>query len=157
MLFGKLGVGFSSTAELLYPKMKFRLRLIRTRPSFYMIGDNPNVSVGLVDCSPYTRHIALKDDYHKETCLHTILWSSITWGLQQWFLTLPLDETSSSMKIFLTKLQFVQLLLQGMQIKCKLSIHSIAPWKSSLVLSLWSQSNEKTQKWSTKWRFWRWR
>ena len=46
--------------------MKIRLRLIRARPNFYMISDNPNVSLGIVDCSPYTRRIALKDDYHKK-------------------------------------------------------------------------------------------
>ena len=31
-----------------------------------MISDNPNVSLGNMDCSLYTRRIALKDDYHKE-------------------------------------------------------------------------------------------
>ena len=31
-----------------------------------MISDNPNVSLGIVDCSLYTRCIALKDDYHKK-------------------------------------------------------------------------------------------
>ena len=66
MLYGKLGVDFFSTSELLYPNMKIRLRLIRARPSFYMISDNPNVSFGIVDCSLYTRRIALKDDYHKK-------------------------------------------------------------------------------------------
>ena len=65
MLFGKLGVDFFSTSELLYPNVKFRLRLIRARPNFYMISDNPNVSLGIVDCSLYTRRIALKDDYQK--------------------------------------------------------------------------------------------
>ena len=66
MLYGKLGIDFLSTSELLYPKMKIRLRLIRARPNFYMISDNPNVSLGIVDCSMYTRRIALKDDYHKK-------------------------------------------------------------------------------------------
>ena len=66
MLYGKLRVDFFSTSELLYPKMKVRLRLIRARPNFYMISDNPNVSLGIVDCSLYTRRIALKDDYHKK-------------------------------------------------------------------------------------------
>ena len=66
MLYGKLGVDFFSTSELLYPNMKFRLRLIRARPNFYMISDNHNVSLGIVDCSLYTRRIALKDDYHKK-------------------------------------------------------------------------------------------
>ena len=31
-----------------------------------MISDIPNVSLGNVDCSLYTRRIALKDDYHKK-------------------------------------------------------------------------------------------
>ena len=31
-----------------------------------MIRDNPNVGLGIVDCSLYTRPIALKDDYHKK-------------------------------------------------------------------------------------------
>ena len=66
MLYGKLRVGFFSTSELLYPNMKIRLQLIRARPNFYMICDNPNVSLGFVDSSLYTRRIALKDDYHKK-------------------------------------------------------------------------------------------
>ena len=51
---------------MLYPNLKLRLRLIRARPIFYMISDNPNVSLGNVDCSLYTRRIALKDDYLKK-------------------------------------------------------------------------------------------
>ena len=43
MLYGIFGVDFLSTSELLYPSMKIRLRLIRARPKFYMISDNPNV------------------------------------------------------------------------------------------------------------------
>ena len=66
MLYGKLGVDFFSTSELLYLNMKVRLRLIRAGPNFYMISHNPNVSLGIVDCSLYTRRIALKDDYHKK-------------------------------------------------------------------------------------------
>ena len=46
--------------------MKVRLQLIRGRPNFYMIRDNPIVSLELVDCSLYTRRIALKDDYHQK-------------------------------------------------------------------------------------------
>ena len=66
MLYGKLGIDFFSTSELLYPNMKIKLRLIRARPNFYMISDNPNVSIGIVDCSLYTRRIALNDDCHKK-------------------------------------------------------------------------------------------
>ena len=46
--------------------MKFRLRLSKARPNFYMISDNTNVSLGAVDCSLYTRRIALKDDYRRK-------------------------------------------------------------------------------------------
>ena len=66
MLFGKLEINFFSISELLYPNMKIRLRLIRARPNFYMISDNPKFSFGIVDCSLYTRRIALKDDYHRK-------------------------------------------------------------------------------------------
>ena len=66
MLYAKLGVDFFSTPEFLYPNMKIRLRLIRARPNFYMISDNPNVSLGILDCSLYTRRIALKDDHQKK-------------------------------------------------------------------------------------------
>ena len=66
MLYGKLGVHFFSTSELLYPNMKIRLRIIRARPNFYMISDNPNVNLGIVHSSLYTRRIALKDDHHKK-------------------------------------------------------------------------------------------
>ena len=65
MLYGKLGTDFFSTSELLYPNMKIRLRLIRAGPNFYMISDNPNVFLGIVDCSLYSRRIAPKDDYQK--------------------------------------------------------------------------------------------
>ena len=66
MLYGRLGVEFISTSELLYPNMKVRPRLIRARPNFYMISDNPNFGLGTADCSLYTRRIALKDDYHNK-------------------------------------------------------------------------------------------
>ena len=65
-LYGKLGFDFFSTSELLYPNMKIRLRLIRARPNFYIISDNPKFGLGIVDCSLYTRRIALKDDYRRK-------------------------------------------------------------------------------------------
>ena len=66
LLYGKLGVDFFSFSEMLYPKMKIRLHLVRARPNFYMISVNPNLILGFVDCSVYTRRIAHKDDYHKK-------------------------------------------------------------------------------------------
>ena len=76
MLYGKLGVNFFSTSELLDPNMKIRLQLIRARPNFYMISDNPNVSLGIVDCSIYTRRIALKSDYHKKR-MHMLAYTPV--------------------------------------------------------------------------------
>ena len=65
MMYGKLGIDFLKTSELLHPNMKVRIRLIRARPNSYMISENPNVSLGNVDCSMYTRRVMLKEDYHK--------------------------------------------------------------------------------------------
>ena len=66
MLYGKLGIDVPTTSELIYPNMKARIRLIRARPNFYMISENPNVSLGIVNCSLYTRRVVLKEDYHKK-------------------------------------------------------------------------------------------
>ena len=70
MLYGKRGINFRTTSELLSPNMKVRIRLIRARPNFYMISENPNVSLRIVDCPLYTRRVMLKEDYHKEKCLN---------------------------------------------------------------------------------------
>ena len=66
MLYGKLGINFLTTTELLYPNMRIRIRLLRARPNFYIISENPNVSLGFVDCFLYTRRVILKQDYHKK-------------------------------------------------------------------------------------------
>ena len=66
MLYGKLGIDFFTNSGILYSNMKVRIRLIRARPNFYMISENPNVSLGIVDCSLYSRRVMLKDDYHKK-------------------------------------------------------------------------------------------
>ena len=60
-----MGVEFSSTCELLYPNVKIRPLLLRARPNFYMISENTNASLGIVDCSVYTRRIAV-NDYHNK-------------------------------------------------------------------------------------------
>ena len=65
MLYGKLGIDFLTTSELLYLNMKARIRLIRVRPNFYKISEKPNVSFGIVDYSLYTRRAMFKQDYHK--------------------------------------------------------------------------------------------
>ena len=81
MLYGKLGVDFLSFSELIYPSIRIRLQLIRARPNFYEISDNPNLNLGIVGCSLYTRRIAVKDDYHKKRMNMLAL---TIWKLMQW-------------------------------------------------------------------------
>ena len=64
--YGKSGVEFFSTSDLLYPYLKHRIRLIWAWLKFHRISDNSYVSLGIVDCSHYTRRIVLKSDYHKK-------------------------------------------------------------------------------------------
>ena len=66
IMYGKLSPDFLITSELVYPDMNVRIRLIRAGPNFYMTSENPNVSLGIVNCSPYTRHVKLKEDYHEK-------------------------------------------------------------------------------------------
>ena len=63
MFYDELGVDFFSISGMLNPNIKDRLQLIGARPNFYMISNNPNVSLRLVDCSFYTRRFALKVDH----------------------------------------------------------------------------------------------
>ena len=48
MLYGKSGVDFFSTSELLYPNMKAGLRQVRARPKIYVISDNPTLVLELL-------------------------------------------------------------------------------------------------------------
>ena len=102
MLYGKLGIDFFSTSELLSPNMKIRLRLIRGRPNFYKISDNPNVILGIVDCSLYTRCIALKDDYHKRewTCSLMLLYNTVIGRFRQRHSSYLRNKTNSFKKTF---------------------------------------------------------
>ena len=114
MLYGKLCVNFFSTSELLYPNMKIRLRLIRVRPSFYMNTDNPNVSPGSVDCSIYTRRIALKDDYHK-TRMDMLAYTPVEFNYLETLANIFVSPARQNQfiqgNIFNNALQFVGLLL----------------------------------------------
>ena len=114
MLNGKLGVDFFSTSELLYPNMKVRLRIIRARPNFYMISENPTLVLELliVHFTPVvllSRMIITRNEW---TCLLTLLQSSTIWKLLQRLSSLLPGKTSSFEKTFSTMVQFVGLLLQ---------------------------------------------
>ena len=83
MLYGKLGVDFCTTMELLYSSMKIRLGLIGVRPNFHMISDNPHVSLGIVIA--HSKLVVLlsriKIKRKEWTCLQIPLWSSTIWRL----------------------------------------------------------------------------
>ena len=66
MFYEKRGIDFSFTSQLLYPSMKVRLQLLRAKPRFRKINENPSVSLAIVHSPLYTRRIALKDDYHRK-------------------------------------------------------------------------------------------
>ena len=110
-------VYFFSTSELLCPKMKLRLRLKRARPNFYMINDNTNISLGIVDCSLSTRLIASKDDYHEKR-MHMFAYTTEELNyleiLAMNFIS-PARQNHSFEKTNLTMLQFVELTLQRIQ------------------------------------------
>ena len=119
MLYDKLGVDFFSTSELLYPNMKIRLRLIRARPNFFMISDNPNKSLGIVECSICTQRVTLKQDYHRKRWhVHAFISLEFDYleNLAISFITPARKKTRpTEIKTNLTKLQFIELPLQRQQ------------------------------------------
>ena len=122
MLYDKLGVDFFSTSELLYPNLKISLRLIRARPNFYMISDNPTSVLELLIVHftlvvLLSRMIIRRPEW---TCLLTFLWSSFIWEFLQRLLSFRPDKTNSFKKTFSTMLQFVGLPLQLIQ-----TLHSL--------------------------------
>ena len=138
MLYGKIGVDFFSTSDLLHPNVKIMLRLIRATPNSYMISDNPNVSLGIVDCSLYTRRIARKDDYHnKRLDMLILLWSSTFWKLLERLSSLLPDKTSSFKKHF----QQCSKVSDCYCNEYKHCIHCTLYWKPILVSTCWSQTN----------------
>ena len=114
MLYGKLDVDFFGTSELLYPDKKIRLRLLKSRPKIYMISDNPNVCLGIVDCSICNRRIALTDDYHEKgmDTLAYILGEFNYWETLAKIFIFPARQNQSTQEKFSTMLHFVDLLLQ---------------------------------------------
>ena len=130
MLYVKLAVYFFSTSELLYPNQKIRLRLFTARPTVYLTSDNPNVSLGIVDCSLYTRRFDLRDDYHKNR-MHMLAYTPVVYNNLETLLSSSLaDKTSSTKETFLTLLQFVGLQLERIQtlhsLDRTLRIHSVS-------------------------------
>ena len=113
-LFVKLWVKYFFFFELLCPNNKFRPQLIRARPIFCMISDKPNLSLGFVDCSLYTRRIALKDDYHKKI-LDMFAYIPVEFYYMETLAKtsfLPARQNPFNQETFSTMLQFVELPMQ---------------------------------------------
>ena len=64
-LYGKLAIDLFQCEKILLPNTKIRLKLIRARPSFYMISYNPYVSLRVLDCSLFTRRVVVNEVYHQ--------------------------------------------------------------------------------------------
>ena len=118
MFSGKLRVDFFSTSELLFPFRNIKLRLIRARPYFDMISDNPDFSLGIVECSIYTRRVALKDDYHMKR-MYMFEYTPAKFSYLESLEKIPIIPARQNQKkwfikkkTFLTMLQLVGLLLQ---------------------------------------------
>ena len=105
--------------------MNFMLRLIRARPSSYVISNNPYVKLGISDWSIYTRFIALKDDYHKKPIAmlaYTSLEFNYLENLAKNF-TILAGQNQFIQENMATVVQFVGLLLQRIQFCFHCMIH----------------------------------
>ena len=76
MLYRKLGVGFSSTDELLYPNTKVRLWLIRARHKFMWLETIPLLVLELLTARLTFVVFSLKDDYPEKKNGHGGIYSS---------------------------------------------------------------------------------
>ena len=56
--------------KLLLPNTKVQINLIRPRPNSYMVSDNPNVSLKIVDCLLFTGRILVAEPNH-----HYLQWN----------------------------------------------------------------------------------
>ena len=63
--YGRLAIDLFTCEKRLLPNTKVRIKLIRARPNFYMLSDNPIVSVKIIDCSLFTRRILLAEPNHQ--------------------------------------------------------------------------------------------
>ena len=145
MLYGKLGCDFFSTSELLYANKKIRIQIIRDRPISHMISDNSNLSLGIVDCSLYTRRIDLKFDYPQRLIRHACKYCcsfQLFGDSSKGFHHYCQKEAIHSGKFF-------QHCSNSSNCHCneyKLSAYWIVHWKSILVSTIWSQTHYNTHK-----------
>ena len=64
-LYGRLAIDLFTCEKLLLPKTKVRIKLIRSRPNFYLRSDNPNVSLKIFESLPFTRRVLVAEPNHQ--------------------------------------------------------------------------------------------
>ena len=64
-LYGKLSVDFFTTEKLLLPKTKLRLKLIRSRPNFYLLTEEKNLSINIKDVTLFTRRVTVQENMQR--------------------------------------------------------------------------------------------
>ena len=60
-LYGRLAIDLFTCKKLLLPNTKVRIKITRARPYFYMLSDNPNVSLKIVENSLFTRRLLVAE------------------------------------------------------------------------------------------------
>ena len=61
----RLAIDLFTGEKLLLPYTKIRIKLSRASPNFYMLSDNPNVSLNTVVCSLFTRKTLVAEPNHR--------------------------------------------------------------------------------------------
>ena len=61
--YGRLHADVFTCDKLLLPNVNVRIKLIRSRPSFYLISDLDNVQAKIIEASIFTRQVAVDDSY----------------------------------------------------------------------------------------------
>ena len=64
-LYRRLAIDLFIGEKLLLPNTKVRIKLFRAGPNFYMLSDNPSVSLKIVDFSLFTRKILVAEPNHQ--------------------------------------------------------------------------------------------
>ena len=64
-LYERLVIDLFTCKKLLLPNTKVRIKLLPARPIFYMLSDNPNVSLKIVNFSLFTRRILVAEPNHQ--------------------------------------------------------------------------------------------
>ena len=113
------------------------------------MSDSPSVSLGVVDCSIYTRRVDLQYDYHRNR-IHMLAYTLVEFNcletLSKTFF-IPSRRKCFFQKTISTKLQLVDMPLRWRKEQC---VKRFSLWESIVTSSMWSQTQEIILIWSVK-------